>query len=56
MLGIGVVFISISLGWFNLAEVCKAFLQKREFDTIVAELEQVVQTFDKGLIICKMFN
>ena len=29
---------------------------KREFDAIMAELEQVVQKFDRDLMICKTFD
>ena len=42
VLGVKVVSTGASSGWFDLAEACWAFLREREFDTIVAELEQVV--------------
>ena len=53
VLGVRVVSTGTSLGWFDPAEVYWAFLQEREFDAIVAELEQVVWTLDRGSIICK---
>ena len=56
MLDVGVVFISASSGWFDPAEAYSAFLQEREFDAIVAELEQVVRTLDRDLMICKIFD
>ena len=56
VLSVGIVSTGASLSWFDLAEVCWAFLQDREFDAIMAELEQVVQTLDKILIICKTFD
>ena len=56
VLDIGVISTSTSLGWFYPAEACWAFLQEREFDAIMAELEQVIQTLDRDLIICKTFD
>ena len=55
VLGIRVVFAIASLGWFDPAKDFWAFLQKQEFDLIMAKLEQVVQTLDRGLMICKTF-
>ena len=56
VLGVGVISTNASLGWFDLAIACWAFLQKREFDTILAELKQVVWMLDRGLMICKIFD
>ena len=56
MLDVRVVSIDASLGWFNPAEAYWAFLQEREFDAIMAELKLVVQTLDRDLMICKMFD
>ena len=56
MLGVGVVSTNAFLGWFNPAEACWAFLQEQEFDNIVAEIEQVVWTLDRGSMICKTFD
>ena len=56
VLGIGVVSTNTSSDWFNPAKVYWAFVREREFDAIVAELEQVVQMLDKSLIICKTFD
>ena len=51
VLGVGVVFTGVFSGWFDPAEACWMFLQEQEFDTIVAELKRVVQTFDRGSMI-----
>ena len=56
VLSVGVISTSASLGWFDLAEACWAFLQQQKFDAIVAELEQVVRMLDRRLMICKMFD
>ena len=56
VLGVGIVFISAFLGWFDPAEACWAFLQEWKLDAIVAELKQVVQTLDRGSMICKTFD
>ena len=55
---LGVEFISIVafLGWFDPADTCWAFLQDWKFDAIVAELEHMVWTLDRSLIICKTFD
>ena len=42
LLSIGVVSTNASLGWFDPVEAFWVFLREREFDAIVAELEQVV--------------
>ena len=51
VLGIGVIFTNAFLSWFDSAKPCWAFLQEKEFDAIVAELEQVVWTLNRSLII-----
>ena len=56
VLNIEIVSTAVFSSWFDPAEASWAFLQEQKFNAIVAELEQVVQTFDKGLIICKMFD
>ena len=56
VLGVEVVSTGAFSGWFNLAEACWTFLQEQVFDAIVAELEQVVWTLNRGLMICKIFE
>ena len=56
VLGVGVVSTDTSSGWFDPAEACWAFLREQEFDALVAELEQVVWTLDRGSMICKTFD
>ena len=56
VLGVEVISINAFLGWFDLAKACWAFLWEWEFDAIVVELKQVVQMFDRNLMICKMFD
>ena len=56
LLDIEVVSTSAFLGWFDSVNACWAFLQEREFDAIVAELEQVLWTLDRGSMICKTFD
>ena len=52
VLGVRVVLTNTFLGWFESTKACSVFWQEQKFDTIVAKLDQVVQTFDRGLIIC----
>ena len=56
ILSVKIVSTSTFLSWFDPAEACWAFLQEWEFDTIVAELKQVIQMFNKGSMICKTFD
>ena len=56
VLDIEIISTSTFLGEFNLTEAYWVFLREQEFDTIVAGLKQVVQTFDKDSISWASFK